>query len=496
MMFLKSIASKVISALAFIFVIAFNSTYSHGVSGSLVPDSGVLLTIGQDVDSINDYVSTVGVQPGGATNYIGIVNLDGLRGNADAGAGRNNVTELASTYPNSALVVGVSMNGQVGAVAAGNYNGNIDTVLNTLGSFNQPVYLRWAYEVDGPWNNHNPNDIRTTFRYVHQRIRDLGYENKIALVWQVASYCPTAGGQLNQWYPGDQYVDWIGLSYFAPQDCNWDRVNEAAQFARSHNKPLFINESTPQRYQISDLTYSSDPAQGTNRVSKTAQQIWNEWFARYFQFINDYSDVMRAITYINADWDQQPRWGDLGDGYGEGYWGDSRVQANSTIRTNWLNETNQSKYIKLSDNLFDILNYGGSVTPPPPPPPPGGTETKVEAETASLANGAQVYNDGSASGGQGVAYLNNLNSSMTLSNVPASTSIRVQYASQLSGGISVYVNGADVGTLNFNSTGSWVGNYSSTTLNLNIPAGATFALRNNSGDSALNVDFITFISSD
>ena len=513
------------------------SGYSNAVDGLLVPDDGVLFTIGQDVDSINNYVSSVGVQPGGVTNYVGIVNLDGLDGNADAGAGRNNITELAATYPDSALVIGVSMNGQVNNVAAGQYNNNIDYLLNKLGQYNRPVYLRWAYEVDGPWNGHNPADLITSFRYVHQRIQDLGYDDRIAMVWQVASYCPNPAGQLNSWYPGDQYVDWIGLSYFSPQDCNWDRVNEAAEFARTHNKPLFINESTPQRYQISDLNYSTDPAQGSNRMSKTAQQIWDEWYGNYFNFINRYSDVLKGITYINADWDQQTRWGDFGDGYGEGYWGDSRVQANPTILNNWLNETNKDKYIKLTSDLYSRLNFGddntgggntgggntgggdtgggdtgggstgggntgggdtgggntgggntgGGNT--------GGGSQTLEAESASLANGASVYSDSSASGGSGVAYLSSNNASMTLSNVPAASSVQVNYASERSGGISVYINGSDAGTLSFNSTGSWVGNYNTATVNVNVPAGATFELRFNNGDAALNVDSITFIGS-
>ncbi|GAL31028.1 hypothetical protein JCM19239_1611 [Vibrio variabilis] len=58
--------------------------------------------------------------------------MDGLNSDADAGAGRNNIAELANAYPTSALVVGVSMNGEVDAVASGQYNANIDTLLNTL----------------------------------------------------------------------------------------------------------------------------------------------------------------------------------------------------------------------------------------------------------------------------------------------------------------------------------------------------------------------------
>lgn len=333
-----------------------NATTRH--LARLEPDQGILFSIGQDVDSINNYAEHSNTPDlAGVVNYVGIQYLDGLLFEGNSGAGRNNIHELAEKYPNSALIIGVSMNGVISRVAAGEFNENIDILLRALGAYNRPIYLRWAYEVDGPWNGHNPNDLIRSWRYVHQRIRDLGYEKQIALVFQVATYCPVYT-DFERWWPGDQFVDWVGFSYFAPQDCNWQRIHEFLRFNQRHgHKPVFINESSPQRYQISDLTYSYDPAQGTNRIQKSAQQIWDEWFIPYFNMINDPSNNIKAITYINADWDNQPRWGDFGDGYSEGYWGDSRVQVNPIIFSYWLQEINKPRYIHLSENLFERLGF-------------------------------------------------------------------------------------------------------------------------------------------
>ncbi len=329
-------------------------------AADLAPEQGVLLSIGQDVDSINNYHDSINVVAGGVTNYIGINSLGGLTSNAEAGAGRNNIAELANQYPNSTLVVGVSMNGVIDDVAAGHYNNNIDILLKTLASYQRPVYLRWAYEVDGPWNNHSNSGVISTFQYVHGQIAELGFQDSISLVWQVSSYCPNPAGQagLEALWPGDDYVDWVGLSWFSPQDCNFERVNEAAQFARNHNKPLFINESSPQRYQIGELSYSSDGANGSNKQSKTAEAIWDEWYQPYFDFIKDENNNVKAITYINADWDSQTRW-NPNDGIGspEGYWGDSRVQANEDIKQRWLEATSIEKFHQASDELFELLGY-------------------------------------------------------------------------------------------------------------------------------------------
>lgn len=122
----------------------------------------------------------------------------------------------------------------------------------------------------------------------------------------------------------------------------------------------------------------------------------------------------------------------------------------------------------------------------------GDTETKIEAESSSLYGGSSVFNDNAASNGQGVAYLSTNGAGMSISDTPAANSIKVRYASTQSGGISIYVDGQDSGTLNFSSTDSWSGNYEESSMDLNIPANSNFEIRFENGDSALNIDWVTF----
>ena len=122
------------------------------------------------------------------------------------------------------------------------------------------------------------------------------------------------------------------------------------------------------------------------------------------------------------------------------------------------------------------------------------TSITLEAESASLSNGAQTYSDGAAVGGQGVAYLSSNQASMTLANAPEASKIIVRYASEQSGGISIFVDGADTAQLPFSTTGSWGGTYGEASLPLNVPAGADFEIRFENGDAALNIDNVTFIT--
>ena len=41
--------------------------------------------------------------------------------------------------------------------------------------------------------------------------------------------------------------------------------------------------------------------------------------------------------------------------YTDGYWGDSRVQANSLIQERWLAEISQDKWLHVSPTLFNQL---------------------------------------------------------------------------------------------------------------------------------------------
>ncbi|MBB6093505.1 chitodextrinase [Povalibacter uvarum] len=338
--------------------------FAAGVANAatFAPPAGQrLLVIGQDTGSIADYVSSVGVVPAGVTGYTGIDTLGGLTTNGEWGAGINNAATLASTYPNSVLVLGISLNGQASAFANGAYDANLDVLINTIKNWNRPVLLRWGYEVEGTWNGHPPAAFKTGWIKVWNRIRALNAQNNIAMVWQTATYCPDGISvqQTLDWYPGDQYVDWMGMSYFTPQDCSWTEINDMISLARARAKPLLIAEATPQRYDIGALTYSTDAAFGSNKQSRSAQQIWNEWFSTLFGIIDTNADVIRGLAYINADWDSQWKWNPV-DGIGpvEGYWGDSRVQAQALIRTNWLAQINANGWLAGTPSLFAALGYG------------------------------------------------------------------------------------------------------------------------------------------
>ncbi len=129
-------------------------------------------------------------------------------------------------------------------------------------------------------------------------------------------------------------------------------------------------------------------------------------------------------------------------------------------------------------------------TPTPSPVIVPSEATRIEAEVGSLAGMAMAYADGNASGGQAVAYLNELNSSIEFLNLPTATQLVLSYASMFSGEISYSINSGQTRKLSFNSTGDWVGVYQPITVDLEIPASSTLKIFFEEGDTALNIDYI------
>jgi len=143
----------------------------------------------------------------------------------------------------------------------------------------------------------------------------------------------------------------MALSLFVQAECGYRPMDELLEFAREHSKPVMVAEAAPQRYETGKLTYS---VLGRDFDPRTAEQIWGEWYAPFLAFVHDHGEVIRAVAYINTYWDSQSMWGKP---YPNGYWGDSRVQANEQIMTRRLAELNKDTWLMAGPDLYSKLGY-------------------------------------------------------------------------------------------------------------------------------------------
>ena len=97
-------------------------------------------------------------------------------------------------------------------ILEGQFDRYIDSFARQLGSLQAPVFLRFAHEFDNPaypWSEtggNSPEEFIAAWRYVYNRFMAQGTFNVI-WVWN-----PFTHENARQYFPGEAYVDWIGVT--------------------------------------------------------------------------------------------------------------------------------------------------------------------------------------------------------------------------------------------------------------------------------------------
>ncbi len=141
-----------------------------------------------------------------------------------------------------------------------NYD-TIRTTLETLNSYNKPMLIRFANEMNVSSLGDDPEKYKQIFRKVANMVHE--YPN-LAMVW-----APNDLGGLDRpfdyYYPGDEYVDWVGVSmymvkyfmgkkdtlardkvFFMTDEYSWatNRLKPIVEFMQKNKiyKPIMISE--------------------------------------------------------------------------------------------------------------------------------------------------------------------------------------------------------------------------------------------------------------
>lgn len=365
-----------------LFVSSCSSETKQPITGKFTPPNGkTLMFIGQDSDTIADYLRDVpedNIEAFTLYSQIKSANpsetLKGMFSVGNWNSGEVSFVKTLEQAPNAAIAIGLAFDAcnqedHASQIAAGTYDASIKKLSRYLKSLApRKVFLRIGYEFDGLWNCYNPDTYKPAFRRIANQLKQDKVTN-VATVWQSAAwpapqfanerahlYDHTDPNHLTKWYPGDDVVDWVSISSFyrdlSPFNFDTNITPAKSQqlyldFARALNKPVMIAEAAPQGYRTAKQTRS---VIGKNDAKPhSAEQIWRDWYQPFFKFIYDNDDVIRAVAYINTHWESQPRWyckpntSPPSSDCPEGNWGDSRVQGHQFIKQKWLNEVNNDK---------------------------------------------------------------------------------------------------------------------------------------------------------
>jgi hypothetical protein len=231
-------------------------------------------------------------------------------------------------------------------------------------ALNAPVFIRWAWEMNGNWypwdGSHNGANLAATDKYKQawRRIVDLfraeGATN-VSWVW-----CPNyasipnkrdsgPSAAWNDWinyYPGDGYVDWVGIdAYNAGYWHSWDDMlrNPSLPSIYDHfagRKPIMIAE-----------TASQESSEGTHVPAGATKASWIADTHR--TIVEDYPGI-DAFLWFHMKWGSHD------------FRADSTPGALSAFKT------------MAQDSHFNPVSFvpatpPGATAPPPPapaPPPP------------------------------------------------------------------------------------------------------------------------------
>lgn len=112
-------------------------------------------------------------------------------------------------------------------MAEGYFDDHILKFARLLKSYDQPVFLRFAHEFDNPqypWSpagENSPEEFVRAWKHLYELLNREG-SHKIVLVWN-----PWKAQNMADYFPGNQYIDWIGVTLL-----NYGPLNSDGSFYR------------------------------------------------------------------------------------------------------------------------------------------------------------------------------------------------------------------------------------------------------------------------
>ena len=263
--------------------------------------------------------------------------------------------------------IGLWLNGSYGCreIIEGNMDDQIRILTEyLLGAKTSVIFLRIGYEFDNPFFHYSEDTKAYILAY--QKIADYirrnipsDSESKVQFVWHSWAAPRLNNISLDQFYPGDAYVDWVGISVFQqvfPWPSKWKEgtidwggqygdMVEVLEFADDHKKAsrithLNILRAREKHCNLTTLFFfpqkptmiaESTPFGGIN-LNNTDTKLynktdsWDRWFGQVLMLIEKFEISM--WSYINCDWESQPMWKGVG-------FGDTRLSSNKEVMDKW-----------------------------------------------------------------------------------------------------------------------------------------------------------------
>lgn len=172
----------------------------------------------------------------------------------------------------------------------GDYDAYLKKFSEEIKALNRPVYVRFAHEMDNPsypWSpkgNNTPDEYRTAWKYIHQYFSKNEVYNVI-WVWN-----PWKSETIDAYFPGQQYVDWIGVT-----NLNYGQLNSSAGWQSMEDlyKPFHQNP----------IFRSGLPVMLAEMGSLVAAGRQAEWFKLAFKSKSNFPEI-KGFLFFDSGYDK------------------------------------------------------------------------------------------------------------------------------------------------------------------------------------------------
>ena len=185
------------------------------------------------------------------------------------------------------------------AIAEGKFDAYIDKWATDAKNFGYPFFLRFGHEMNDPYRypwgpqNNKPEDFIAAWKHVRERFHQKGADNAV-WVWS-----PHPAYTCEEYYPGDDQVDWIGsttLNYGTVSTWSqwWsfsDTYGKFYELMSKRKKPMMLTE-------FGSLSVGGDKAQWFHEAFESLPTKFPAVKALvFFHVAND-----NTTTYKSLDW--------------------------------------------------------------------------------------------------------------------------------------------------------------------------------------------------
>ena len=177
------------------------------------------------------------------------------------------------------------------AIGRGNWDDYFKQAALAVRAFGGPVFISIDHEMNGNWYPYSQaypgsrttaSDYAVAWQHIVTLFRQNGADN-VAWVW--SPNVPDVGGiPYAAYYPGDDYVDWIGVSFYSGNDAT---AMDDIYKKYSEKKPFFITE------------WATAPEKSRYNPNFPGEVAWVKTF---FQSLNERYPRVKAISWFN--WNQ------------------------------------------------------------------------------------------------------------------------------------------------------------------------------------------------